>query len=56
MRKIDQAKIAILVIAIAVWGWGAKTDNRTMMLVGICFVIVAFVLRLLPRSHDRDRG
>ena len=54
MRPVDQAKITILVVAIAVWGWGAKTGNRTVMLVGISLVIVAFALRLFPKSQDRD--
>ena len=50
MRPVDQLKVAVLVVAIAIWAWGAKTGNHTYMLVGICFVIVAFALRLVPRS------
>jgi hypothetical protein len=52
MRPIDQLKFTILVIAIAIWAWGAKTGNHTFMLVGIGFVIVAFALRLIPRKSD----
>ena len=55
MRTIDQVKIAILVIAdTAIWGWGAKTDNRSLMLSGIGLVLVAFALRLFPGSRNRD--
>ena len=39
---------------VAIWAWGAKTGNHTFMLVGIGFVIVAFALRLIPRSRDGD--
>lgn len=55
MRLVDQLKFAILVVAVAIWAWGAKTGNHTFMLVGIGFVIVAFALRLIPRSRDDDR-
>ena len=54
MRTIDRIKIAILVLAIAIWGWGAKTDNRSLMLGGIGLVIVAFALRLIPGSRNGD--
>jgi hypothetical protein len=54
MRTVDQLKFAILVVAVAIWAWGAKTGNHTFMLVGIGLVIVAFALRLVPRSKDGD--
>jgi hypothetical protein len=54
MRPVDQLKFTILIIAIAIWAWGAKTGNHTYMLVGIGFVIVAFALRLIPRSRNGD--
>ena len=54
MRPIDQLKFTILVIAVAIWAWGAKTGNHTFMLVGIGFVIVAFALRLIPRKPDSN--
>jgi hypothetical protein len=56
MRPVDQLKFTILVIAIAIWAWGAKTGNHTFMLVGIGFVIVAFALRLIPRKPDGNGG
>ena len=54
MRRVDQLKFAILIAAIAIWAWGAKTGNHNYMLAGIAFVIVAFALRLVPRSDDPD--
>jgi hypothetical protein len=54
MRTIDQVKIGILIGAIAIWAWGAKTGNRQLMLLGIGLVIVAFALRLIRRPPNRD--
>lgn len=54
MKPRDQLKFTILVIAIAIWAWGARNGNRGFMLTGIGFVIVAFLLRFLPTSSDRD--
>lgn len=54
MRLVDQLKFAILVVAIAIWAWGAKTHNQAFMITGIAFVIVAFALRLIPRSKGGD--
>jgi hypothetical protein len=54
MRRVDQLKVAVLVVAISIWAWGAKTANHHLMLAGIGLVIVAFALRLIPRSSNRD--
>lgn len=54
MKPRDQLKFTILVIAIAIWAWGARNGNRGFMLTGIGFVVVAFLLRFLPKSSDRD--
>lgn len=54
MKPLDQLKFTILVIAIAIWAWGARSGNKGFMAVGIGFVIVAFLLRFLPASRDRD--
>lgn len=54
MRPIDQAKFGILAIAIAIWAWGATSHDQRFMLTGIGLVIVAFALRLIPRSRDGD--
>lgn len=54
MKPRDQLKFTILVIAIAIWAWGARNGNRGFMYTGIGFVIVAFLLRFLPTSGDHD--
>ncbi len=54
MRRVDQIKFGILVLAIAIWAWGAKTHDERFMLTGIGLVIVAFALRLIPHRRDDD--
>jgi hypothetical protein len=54
MKPLDQLKFTILVIGIAIWAWGARSGNHGFMYAGICFVVVAFALRFLPRARERD--
>jgi hypothetical protein len=54
MKPFDQLKVTILVVAIAIWAWGVHTGHRGFMLVGIAFVVVAFLLRFVPRRDDHD--
>ncbi len=54
MRPLDQLKFTILVIGIAIWTWGAHTGKRAFMLVGIGFVVTAFLLRFLPAQRGTD--
>jgi len=52
VRTVDKVKIAVLAVAIAIWAAGARMGNRSLMLTGIGLVIVAFALRLIPKSGD----
>lgn len=54
MKPRDQLKFTILVIGIAIWAWGARTNSHGFMYAGIGFVIVAFVLRFLPAQREPD--
>jgi fatty acid desaturase len=58
MLAIDRLKLVIMVVAIAIWAYGVRTASRPLMLVGIGFVVVAFLLRFVGRrngsSRDRD--
>lgn len=56
MTPRDQLKFTILVIAIAIWAWGARSGNRGFMYAGIGFVIVAFLLRFLPGPRSGKGG
>ena len=56
MKPLDQLKFTILVIAIAIWAWGARSGNRGFMYAGICFVVIAFLLRFLPKARERPDG
>jgi len=54
VKPRDQLKFTILVIGIAIWAWGARTNSHGFMYAGIGFVIVAFVLRFLPARREPD--
>jgi di/tricarboxylate transporter len=55
MFPIDRLKLVIMVVAIAIWAYGVHTSSRPLMLVGIAFVVVAFLLRFVGR-RDRSNG
>lgn len=57
MKPLDVLKIVLLLVALAIWAWGVRVNSNAMMVVGIAFVIVAFLLRFLPRARaDREAG
>lgn len=46
-------QLALLVIGIVVWGYGARIDDQRLTWIGIAFFAVAVVLRLLRGRIDR---
>ena len=46
-------QLALLVIGIIVWGYGARIDDQRLTWIGIAFFAVAVVLRLLRGRIDR---
>lgn len=53
MKPIDLLKVVLVLVALAIWAYGVRTDNNTMMLVGVVFVVAAFLLRFVPRIFGR---
>ena len=56
MRSVDLLKVVLVLIALAIWTYGVRTSNRTVALVGIGFVVVAFLLRFVPRRFTKTNG
>ncbi|HEU4640909.1 MAG TPA: hypothetical protein VFS44_00550 [Gemmatimonadaceae bacterium] len=57
MKTLDLLKIVLLLVALAIWAWGARTNQNVFMLVGIAFVVVAFLLRFVPKVRGkREEG
>ncbi|HKT08179.1 MAG TPA: hypothetical protein VJR24_09800 [Gemmatimonadaceae bacterium] len=53
MRPIDLLKVVLVLVALAIWGYGARTGRNNLMIVGIAFMVVAFLLRWLPKITRR---
>jgi hypothetical protein len=49
MKPIDLLKVVLVLVALAIWAYGVRTNNNAMMLVGVGFVLVALLLRFLPK-------
>lgn len=60
MTPMTQAKLALVVIGVALWGWAVRVDDARLRLAGIAFMAAAVALRFLkpgaPRHGTRDDG
>ena len=55
MTRYTQIKIALAVVGILVWVYGYRAEDPTIRLIGIAFLALAVILRLLPkRLRDED--
>lgn len=53
MTRLTQAKLAVGLVALAIWGWGVQADDARIRWMGIALLSVAFLLRFLnPRAPD----
>jgi hypothetical protein len=46
---VTWARVAVAVVGILVWAYGARVDDATIRLVGIGLLMVALLLRFVPR-------
>ena len=51
MNTITQLKLGIVLVALIVWAYGYRANNRTVMWVGMGLVVVAFLLRFVPQRR-----
>jgi hypothetical protein len=49
MTRYTQLKLAFAVIGIVVWGYGQRVDDAILRWLGIALLVVAFLLRFLPK-------
>jgi len=54
MKRIDLLKVVLLFVALAIWAFGAHTGRRSLMIVGIGFLVVALLLRFVPKIGGRS--
>lgn len=55
MKPIDLLKVVLVLVALAIWAYGIRTNRNGFMMVGVAFVVVAFLLRWIPRARKRPR-
>lgn len=55
MSTLTQAKIALALIGLIVFGMGVRLERSEMRWIGIAFVVVAWVLRFVrPRNPTQS--
>jgi hypothetical protein len=55
VTRYTQIKIACALVGVLVWGYGYKVNDPMIRWIGIVFLALAVVLRLLPkRLRDDD--
>ena len=55
MTRYTQLKLALAAIGVLVWAYGYRANDPTIRLIGIVFLALSVILRLLPkRMRDSD--
>lgn len=54
MSRVMQARVALAIIGLLVWGYGAATDAANLRLVGIILLAISLVLRFADRRPRRN--
>jgi hypothetical protein len=53
MKPVDVLKVVLVLVALAIWAYGIRTSQNGAMLVGVIFVLAAFLLRFVPKGKER---
>jgi hypothetical protein len=53
MKSVDVLKVVLVLVALLIWAYGIRTNRNGAMLVGVVFVLAAFLLRFLPKGKER---
>jgi hypothetical protein len=48
------AKLALILIAAVLLGWGIRTDDSALRWAGIAFLFIALILRFFKPERPRD--
>ena len=54
LRQLLMLRIILGAIGVAVWGYGYRTDDPTVRLVGMTILVVVLLMRWVPKSWLRD--
>lgn len=50
---ILRLRLVLSAFGFAIWAWGARNDNRTILWVGLGVMALALVARFIPPSDPR---
>lgn len=51
MKTIDRAKLLLAIIGIVIWAFGARNDEHNLQWLGIAVIVIAFLMRFLPKER-----
>ena len=54
MSQLLLARVVLLLLGVAVWGYGYRYDDSSVRLGGIFILVMAMLLRFLGRKRARD--
>jgi hypothetical protein len=54
LRQLLMLRIILGAIGVAVWGYGYRTDDPTIRLVGMAILVVVLLMRWVPKSWLGD--
>lgn len=54
MNPFLTAKLALMLVAAILLGWGIRTDDSALRWAGIGFLFIALILRFFKPNHPRD--
>ncbi len=53
MKTLDVLKVVLVLVALLIWAYGIRTNENGAMIVGVIFVLAAFLLRFVPKGRGR---
>lgn len=53
MKPVDALKVVLVLVALLIWAYGVRTNQNGAMLVGVIFVLAAFLLRFISRGKKQ---
>jgi hypothetical protein len=53
MTPFTTAKLALMLVAAVLLGWGVKTENSALRWAGIGFLFIALILRFIKPRNQR---
>ena len=56
MKRVLLARVTLTLIGVAIWGYGNSTNQSRFMIAGMAILVIALVLRFLPKRWLGDHA